>query len=153
MGVLEMGALKHALSHGSTNLGPIVPPRRKNVMCEPGAFVDKDLIKRHITIHDLAKVARKRKVECGFQMGERARINVYQEKILPRSTLSRESQLSGRTHSELAMLKSPSKVNQKRRTTIDNPMDRRALSRLRVASPTLPSSIINEMNRAESRLR
>ena len=56
-------------------IGPIVPPRRKNVMCEPGAFVDKDLIKRHITIHDLAKVARKRKVECGFQMGERARIN------------------------------------------------------------------------------
>ena len=37
--------------------------------------IKKDLVKRHITIHDLAQVARKRKVETGFQRGERARLN------------------------------------------------------------------------------
>ena len=70
---------------------------------------------------------------------------VYQEKILPHSTLSRESQLSqngrDRTQSDFGLLKPAPKVNQKRRSTIDNPMDRRALSRLsRVSDSSRVSS-------------
>ena len=60
---------------------------------------------------------------------------VYQEKILPHSTLSRESQLSTelRSSSDINVLKRRTSKREdfsKRRSTIDNPLDRRALSRL-----------------------
>ena len=74
--------------------------------------------------------------KLGFQFEYiKSIFTVYQEKILPHSTLSRESQLSTelRTSSDISVLKRRTSKREdfsKRRSTIDNPLDRRALSRL-----------------------
>ena len=107
--VFDMGAVKEAISSGSVTrrvavFGSYLSARSQE--WGDSGPIENTRERKKVTIQDLATAARKRKVENGLH-----------------KSVSKSS-------TDVLQQKRPPSVSQKRRSTIDNPLDRRALSRL-----------------------